>query len=466
MMKLLRQITVPHFDDEELNRHAFNLNVVLLVTFVVMMLGIVAMLLQTGKRSLSYMLSNVSFIAVAALVIAGCYYLSRKGRVQAGSIIFVAMMTIACTGAIVVGGVRGALGVILIIPVAAAGTTLGSNVSLALATWSVASLVVVGLLERSGIIRVTYAAPEMTILLNMFDVGFALFFVTLSIWLARYSLGQSLQRTRQAVVEVDRYRQELEKSLVAEQTIRDRLQQAIGGYAAFLDRIIKGEYEARLSLTEEDKDLAVLEQQINATVDALVAAVAQSDAARQEVEAAHRRYILQEWRDSVRSQVAPDYESTRSDTNPPDTELSPALREALAQEQTATVTWNGNQQRGAVPVAAMVTPITLRGEVVGALRVCREADEHPWTDDERELVEAVAERLALAADNMRLLEDTQLRAAREQTLSQTTARFTRSLDVDTLLQTAVRELGQLLQVDETSVYLGTLPGHEVEEKGR
>ena len=166
MMKWLRQITVPHFDDEELNRHAFNLNVVLLVTFVVMMLGIVAMLLQTGKRSISYMLSNVSFIAVAALVIAVCYYLSRKGRVQAGSIIFVAMMTIACTGAIVVGGVRGALGVILIIPVAAAGTTLGSNVSLALATWSVASLVVVGLLERSGIIRVTYAAPEMTILVG------------------------------------------------------------------------------------------------------------------------------------------------------------------------------------------------------------------------------------------------------------------------------------------------------------
>jgi GAF domain-containing protein len=89
-----------------------------------------------------------------------------------------------------------------------------------------------------------------------------------------------------------------------------------------------------------------------------------------------------------------------------------------------------------------------------------------WTDDEVALVEAVADQMALAIENAHLLEETQRRAEREQTLSQMTARFTRSLDIDTLLQTAVRELGQLLQVDETSVYLGTLPGHEVEEKGR
>jgi len=466
MTAWLRKITIPHFDDEELNRHAFNLNVVLVVTFSVALLGVVAMVLQIGKRPLSYMLPNAIAIMLAALVLMLCYYLSRKGRVRIASTIFVIMMTIACSGAIIVGGMRGALGVILIIPVAAAGTTLGSNTSLALSIWSVVSLVVVGLLERSGIIKVAYTAPEMTILLNMFDVGFGLFFVTLSIWLASYSLRQSLERTRQAVVEADRYRQELEKSLVVEQVVRNRLQHAIGRYAAFLDRIGQGDYKARLSLTEEDRDLATLEQQINATVDALVAAAEQSEAARREVEAAHRRYVLQQWRDYVRSKVASDFECTQPGVKPPAEQLLPAVREALTQRRTVTLTWNDSQENEAVPYAALVTPITLRGEIVGALRMCREAGERPWSDDERELVEAVAERLALAADNIRLLEDTQLRAAREQTLSQTTARFTHSLDVDTLLQTAVRDLGQLLQVDEISVYLGTPPADGAEEAER
>jgi GAF domain-containing protein len=466
MTDWLRKIIISHFDDEELNRRAFNLNVVLLVTFSVALLGIVAMLLQIGKRPLSYMLPNATYIIVAILMLVLCYYLSRKGRVRAGSTIFVAMMTIACTGAITVGGMQGALGVILIIPIAAAGTTLGSNISLALAIWSVTSLVVVGLLERNGIIKVAYTAPEMTILLNMFDVGFGLFFVTLSIWLASYSLRQSLERTRQAVVEAGHYRQELEKSLVAERVIRSRLQQAIGEYAAFLDRIGQGDYKARLSLTEEDRDLATLEEQINATVDALVAAAEQSEAARREVEVAHRRYVLQQWRDYVRSRSAVDFECTQPGVKFPAEQLLPAVREALTQRHTVTSTWNDGQENEAVPYAAMVTPITLRGEIVGALRMCREAHGRPWSDDERELVEAVAERLALATDNMRLLEDTQLRAAREQTLSQTTARFTRSLDVDTLLQTAVRDLGQLLQVDEISVYLGTPPADGAEEAER
>ena len=35
---------------DELERHAFNLRVLLSVTFVVMLLGVVALLLQIGKR--------------------------------------------------------------------------------------------------------------------------------------------------------------------------------------------------------------------------------------------------------------------------------------------------------------------------------------------------------------------------------------------------------------------------------
>ncbi|MBN1452716.1 MAG: PAS domain S-box protein, partial [Anaerolineales bacterium] len=198
--------------DGEADRSAFNLNILLLATFVVMLLGIIAMLAQIGKRPLSYMLPNTMFLLFAALLLALCYYLSRQGHVRAGSIIFTVMMTIMCGGAIIVGGTRGALPVILIIPVVSASITLGTNSSLALAAWSVVALVTMGLLERNGVIKVPYPAPEVMALLNMFDVGFSLFFVTLGVWLAGYSLRQSLERARKEIIERKRAEEALRES--------------------------------------------------------------------------------------------------------------------------------------------------------------------------------------------------------------------------------------------------------------
>ena len=113
--------------------------------------------------------------------------------------------------------------------------------------------------------------------------------------------------------------------------------------------------------------------------------------------------------------------------------------------------------------ARLVVPISLRGQMLGALGVHETDGEREWTQDEVALVEAVADQMALAIENARLLDETQQRAEREQALSEVTTRFTRSLDIDTLLQTAVRELSQLLQADEISVYLGTPPADGVEE---
>ena len=112
---------------------------------------------------------------------------------------------------------------------------------------------------------------------------------------------------------------------------------------------------------------------------------------------------------------------------------------------------------------AIVASINLRDEPLGVLGLHETEGERRWTDDEIALIEAVADQMALAIENARLLDETQRRAEREQTLSQMTARFTRSLDMDTLLQTAVRELSQLLQVDEVAVYLGTPPEGGAEE---
>ena len=105
--------------------------------------------------------------------------------------------------------------------------------------------------------------------------------------------------------------------------------------------------------------------------------------------------------------------------------------------------------------ATLVAPIALRGEIIGALGLQEMEGGRQWTEDEIALIGTVVDQMALAIENARLLEETQRRAEREQALSNVTARFTRSLNVDGLLRTAVRELGQLLQIDEVSVHVGT-----------
>jgi GAF domain-containing protein len=97
-------------------------------------------------------------------------------------------------------------------------------------------------------------------------------------------------------------------------------------------------------------------------------------------------------------------------------------------------------------------PILLRNQKIGSL-VFHRRDNSPWPEAERLLAAEVANQVGLAIENVRLLELAQYRAAQEQALSELTAHLSQSLDPDTILQIAVRELRQLPSVTEVSVYL-------------
>ncbi len=97
-------------------------------------------------------------------------------------------------------------------------------------------------------------------------------------------------------------------------------------------------------------------------------------------------------------------------------------------------------------------PITLRGQLLGTIALHRKG-ENTWSDADRLLATEVANQIGLALENSRLLQDAQHRAVHEQMLSNLTARLGQSVDADTLLQTTVRELRQLPDVTEVSVFL-------------
>jgi GAF domain-containing protein len=111
---------------------------------------------------------------------------------------------------------------------------------------------------------------------------------------------------------------------------------------------------------------------------------------------------------------------------------------------------------GQIDESNINTSISLRGQEIGLISLARK-DNAEWGKTDEELIREVAYQVGLAVDNLRLLEDAQQRAKQEQTIGELATRFSQSLDIDGLLQTAARELGQLPDVSEISVFIGQLP---------
>ena len=93
----------------------------------------------------------------------------------------------------------------------------------------------------------------------------------------------------------------------------------------------------------------------------------------------------------------------------------------------------------------------LRGEVIGAIEVEAGAENNPETV---EMVQAVAQRLALSLENARLYEATLQAAAQEQRINDIAARFQSVATVDELLRITLTELSETLGAERGSIRLG------------
>lgn len=104
---------------------------------------------------------------------------------------------------------------------------------------------------------------------------------------------------------------------------------------------------------------------------------------------------------------------------------------------------------------AVDVPITLRGQKIGTISLARKSNVR-WNKLDEDLMTEVATQAGLAVDNIRLLEEATERAKQEQIVGELAFRFSQALDIDSLLQTATREFGQLPGVEETTVYIGDI----------
>jgi signal transduction histidine kinase len=126
--------------------------------------------------------------------------------------------------------------------------------------------------------------------------------------------------------------------------------------------------------------------------------------ALKEVERLNRRLTREAWQESHEELTIPGYRYVSGESRPisSDSEgwLSP-MKVAATQKQLVKQVYPGN---GEPAKAEIALPLLLRGEVIGVLGVKRE-ETPDWTEEEVEVVEAVANQVALALENARLAKE-------------------------------------------------------------
>ncbi len=98
-------------------------------------------------------------------------------------------------------------------------------------------------------------------------------------------------------------------------------------------------------------------------------------------------------------------------------------------------------------------PLQLRGQRIGVLRLKRKATGQPWSEPEKTLAQQVADQIALALENARLLEETRDRAERERILAEITARVRETLDLETILRRAADDTRSAFALPEVVIQI-------------
>jgi GAF domain-containing protein len=134
--------------------------------------------------------------------------------------------------------------------------------------------------------------------------------------------------------------------------------------------------------------------------------------------------------------------------------LSVPLASAVTSVDDSAALWDASA-KPVEELPGLALPVMVRGHVIGAINAHKPGDAGEWTTEEVALMETLAEQLGLALESARLYQDTQQRALRERLTGEIAARMRETLDVETVLQTTIREIGERLGIAEVEVRMGS-----------
>lgn len=200
------------------------------------------------------------------------------------------------------------------------------------------------------------------------------------------------------------------------------------------------------AFTEEDvATLTILADQIAIAIEN-ARLFSEARNALAESEQTFERYIKQEWSAFAGTVKSTGYIFDGSRTLP--------LQARGQREKVKTLAQTGRLSLE-LEAGEFTVPIRFRGHTVGFLEIKSKHGSRQWTRDELSLLEAAAERAALALENARLVESAQRRATRERAIGEISSRIGAMSDIDAIMQTAVEELGRKISgTMEVTIELG------------
>jgi GAF domain-containing protein/HAMP domain-containing protein len=111
-----------------------------------------------------------------------------------------------------------------------------------------------------------------------------------------------------------------------------------------------------------------------------------------------------------------------------------------------------SQEADDLVLKEILVPLNLREQPIGEIALEISQD---WSEEDQAWVEALATQVAISLENSRLLEESQQTALREQLSASIVQKVWSSSNIDTIIQTTVRELARSLDAAEVKIELKT-----------
>ncbi|MEW5872427.1 MAG: GAF domain-containing protein [Chloroflexota bacterium] len=206
---------------------------------------------------------------------------------------------------------------------------------------------------------------------------------------------------------------------------------------------------------EDIEIMLVLADQLAVAIDNL-RLLEQSQAAMRELERSYGQQVRQRWKERLAGRtIAFKYDGGS---------IRPAETDAAST----------SMQPGTADCTRLELPIELRGQHLGKLVLQKQpgsgegrsdralvSSEHDdtstWSQEEINLAQQTLAQLALALENARLLEEIQQSASQEALINQVLSKAQSSLDLETVLQIVVQEIGYSIGASKVQLRLGSHP---------
>ncbi len=194
------------------------------------------------------------------------------------------------------------------------------------------------------------------------------------------------------------------------------------------------------AFTENDaKTLSILADQVAVAIQN-ARLFGQNQQAREEAEALYLQYVRTDWATFAKQETNIGYQQSMSGGTPLEVPIeSEEIHNAIQKGELVVLDGQNSNSHPSIAV-----PVKLRGQTIGVLNVKSPTQDRKWNQDEIKLAQAISDRLALALDNARLLQQSQRNAAKEAKIGEVTAKIGASINMRNVLQTAVEELGRAL----------------------